>query len=89
MKNARFLIFWLFFLQAAGLTGQDAAPNDTLARLLREADEIRVVQVDNIDEYTACQCAVPAGKQALAQAFADATMPLHRGPGSEKWGQAT
>lgn len=81
MKSAEHWILCLLFFQVICLQGQEAAVNDAVARLIRDADEVRVVHVDNsgpTDTLTGYQSVLPAGSQALAQAFADANMTLFR-----------
>lgn len=80
MKSAKHWLLWLLFLPALCIKAQEVTPGEKVARLLRGADEIRVVQVEDLDQFTVYQCVVPAGNEALAKAFAEATLEPHRGP---------
>lgn len=68
------LILCLLLLQAVCLRAQEKPAGEELARLIRESDDVRVVLVDNVDEYTAYQSVLPEGRQALARAIADAEL---------------
>lgn len=68
------LCLLLLLLQAVCLLGQEKSFGEELAALIRDADDVRVVLADDVTEYTAYQAVRPEGRQALAQAFADAKL---------------
>lgn len=76
------LLLCLLFLQALCLSGQEKSIGDEVARMIRDADDVRVVHEDlgdiKSDAPTAYQCILPEGNQALARTFADATLALFR-----------
>ncbi len=86
MKSVNHWMLCLLFLQALLLKGQDAPADEEVAKLMRNADDIRVVLVDNSVQYNTqagYQSVLPEGGRALAQVFAEATLtPFRTNDGS-------
>lgn len=86
--NCWSLILYLLLLQAVCLQGQQKSVGEQVATLIRDADDIRVVHVYDVDQYTAYQSVLPEVRQALAKAIADAELaPVVNEDGSNDPGE--